>query len=429
MAARSSWLHVLGLVLAAGAPVTAQAHGTTERVSLAADGSQLPYGSASPLLSADGRFVAFTTLTIDLLPDGGIAATNVFVRDRRAGTTERATVGVGGALPDSDSTGCGLSGNGRFVAFSSTATNLVPGDTNGRADIFVRDRTTSTTELVSVGVGGVPANGRSAEVCAISANGRFVAFNSDATNLVAGGTGSGALYVRDRRLQTTERVGGGKLPVTQAWGLSLSADGRFVAFGGDAGLVAGNDTHQLDVFVYDRRQRRLELASLASDGTFGDASSLWPSISSDGQYVSFHSDASDLVPGDTNHTTDIFVRDRQRARTQRVSVGSNGAQGNNASYGLSQISANGRYVASQSFATNLVANDTNGTWDAFVRDRRSGKTRRVSVASNGAQANGSSPSSSITADGRTVAFYSQADNLVPNDTNGVIDAFVRKVRP
>ncbi len=257
-----------------------------------------------------------------------------------------------------------------------------------------------------------------------------MAFNSDATNLVAGGTsGSGALYVRDRRLQTTERIGKGKLPVTRAWGLSLSTDGRFLAFGGDASLVAGNDAHQLDVFVYDRRERRLELASVASNGKFGDASSQWPAISGDGRYVSFHSEAGNLVPGDTNHTTDIFVRDRQRASTQRVSVGSAGAQGDGASYGLSQISANGRYVAFQSFATNLVANDTNGTWDAFVRDRRSGKTRRVSVASNGAQANAASTSSAITADGRTVGFYSQADNLVPGDTNGALDAFVRKVQP
>ena len=155
--------------------------------------------------------------------------------------------------------------------------------------------------------------------------------------------------------------------------------------------------------------------SVASDGTQSNNSSYNPSISANGRYVAFESEATNLVRGDTNNFRDIFVHDRQTGQTTRVSVASDGTQANGHSYDPS-ISADGRYVAFASLANNLVSGDTNDQQDIFVHDRQTGQTTRVSVASDGTQASGHSFNPSISADGRYVAFVSSASNLVGGDT-------------
>jgi Tol biopolymer transport system component len=251
------------------------------------------------------------------------------------------------------------------------ATNLVPGDTNGVWDVFVHDRQTGATERVSVDSSGVQGNANS-DVSSISVHGRYVAFHSVASNLVPGGTnGTEDIFLRDRQLGTTE------------------------------------------------------LISVASSGAQANSySDLLSSVSADGRYVAFASFASNLVPSDTNGCYDVFVRDRVLGTTERVSVDSSGAQGNNWSANPS-ISADGRYVAFSSQASNLVANDSNGAPDIFIRDRQLGTTERLSVDSSGAQSDSTSDYPSISADGRYVAFASHATNLVAGDTNGIEDIFVR----
>jgi Tol biopolymer transport system component len=179
----------------------------------------------------------------------------------------------------------------------------------------------------------------------------------------------------------------------------------------------------LDVFVHDRQTGQTSRVSVASDGTQGDGDSRASSISADGRYVTFDSFASNLVPGDTNDAIDVFVHDRQTGQTSRISVASGGMEGNGDS-GNALISANGRYVAFQSIANNLVHNDTNDLLDIFVHDRQTGQTSRVSVASAGTQGNGDSFWPSISANGRFVAFNSHANNLVPDDSNNSRDVFV-----
>ena len=164
--------------------------------------------------------------------------------------------------------------------------------------------------------------------------------------------------------------------------------------------------------------------SVSSAGAQGDSGSFHPAVSADGRFVAFASNATNLVGGDTNAVSDVFVRDRKTHKTKRVSVSSAGAQGNDLSESAS-ISADGRFVAFESVATNLVGNDTNGFDDVFVRDRSTGKTRRVSLDSAGVQGNGDSEEPSISADGRFVGFDSLATDLVGNDTNGFEDVFVR----
>jgi len=206
---------------------------------------------------------------------------------------------------------------------------------------------------------------------------------------------------------------------------AVSATGRFVAFESDAtNLVPGDTNRAADIFVHDRQTGKTELVSTATSGQQGNDRSSAPAISGDGRYVTFWSWASNLIPGDTNGVSDVFVHDRQTGVTQRVSVDSSGRQANRFSNQPS-ISADGRYVAFWSRATNLVAGDSNGAADIFVRDLQAGTTTRANVTSSGAQARGgASQQPSISPDGHVVAFTSFAHNLASNDLNNSQDVYV-----
>ncbi|MCC6178287.1 MAG: PD40 domain-containing protein [Chloroflexi bacterium] len=420
--------------------------GTTERVSVASGGVQannpdLRYPLA---VSADGRYVAFTSDSETLVAGDTNGMDDVFVHDRQADTTERISVAsdgsqaqvTGGTFGVPGSYSPALSADGRYVAFMSYATNLVAGDSNGLADIFIRDRQAGTTERVSVANDGSQArNTTGANIPgsvspALSADGRYVTFYSDSGNLVAGDTNSAAdIFVRDRQMGTTERVslasGGIQANESSRGTAALSADGRYVAFMSFAtNLVAGDTNGLVDVFVRDRQMGTTERVSVASSGSQANNMSDAPALSADGRYVAFMSFATNLVAGDTNGMADVFVRDRQTGTTERVSVASSGSQANNMS-DAPALSADGRFVAFTSSASNLVPGDTHGMADIFVRDRQTGTTERVSVASSSSQANNMSADPTLSADGRFVAFKSWASNLVPGDTNDTNDVFVR----
>lgn len=326
---------------------------------------------------------------------------------QRPGETERVSVASDGTQGNSlsfDSTSA-ISADGRFVTFQSFASNLVPGDTNGVPDVFVHDRATGLTERVSVASDGTQANGTS-RAAVISADGRYVAFVSEALNLVPGQTDRCFLpcrdvFVHDRETGTTERVSvtsNGAEANDRSHTPSISADGRYVAFSSEASNLVPDDTNGAeDVFVHDHETGFTELVSVATDGTQGDAGTIQgtsqnPCISADGRSVGFESFATNFAANDIKEWWDVFVHDRFTGTTELVSVASDGTPGNggvlNASSnsGDCSISADGRYVAFFSFAMNLVPGDTNRWWDAFVHDRETGITERVSVASDGSQA-------------------------------------------
>ena len=284
-------------------------------------------------------------------------------------STERVSVSSAGAQGDRDSFAVGLSADARFVLVNSQATNLVPGDTNDRWDVFVFDRSTGAMQRVSVTNGGAQA-----------------------------------------------RPGSDPFGGSLAGG--ISANGRFVVFRSDAANLAAHDTNRVsDVFVYDRAGHRVTRVTVSSKGRQANGPSGDPAISANGRYVAFSSVATNLVPGDTNGLSDVFVRDLRTHRTIRVSVTSRGRQALCKAGGCEStepaLNANGRYVAFESSATNLVAGDTNRLADVFVHDLRSGRTERVSVSSAGRQAGGDrtnngSNAPAISADGRYVAFHSYA---------------------
>jgi Tol biopolymer transport system component len=398
--------------------------GLTERVSVSSTGIQGDRRSYNPSISADGRYVAFESEAENLVPGDTNGRMDIFVHDRQSGETTRVSVSSTGVEADDRSYYASISSDGRYVAFESDAANLVGGDTNGRMDIFVHDRQTGETTRSSVNSTGVEADERSYNA-SISSDGRYVAFESDATNLVTGDTNAARdVFVHDRQTGQTIRASVSSTGVQgngDSLAPSISSDGRYVTFEAVASnLIQGaNSTGQ--ILVHDQETGETALVSRDSGGVQGNGTSARPSISPDSRYIAFSSLATNLIAGDANNVEDIFIHDRQTGQTTLASVSSTGAQGNGASQ-IASISSNGRYVAFQSLATNLVTGDTNVAPDVFVHDRLTGRTKMASVSSNGVQGEGTFPVISL--DGRHVSFQSVATNLVPGDTNGADDIFV-----
>jgi Tol biopolymer transport system component len=338
--------------------------GVTERASVSSTEQQTISRTMDAAMSSDGRYVVFSlTARFDEPPPppGGIGPLGVYVRDRVAGTTHR--VSDGGL-------NVAISANGRTVGFSTPA-SLVPGDTNGDWDAYVADWQTGHLELVS--------NGRPQENGTVDSN------------------------------------------------ISLNTDGSLVAFDSNApDLVAGDTNFVTDVFVRDRRARTTTRISVSSSGTQGDDFSALPSMSGDGRYVAFASFATNLRPGGTPRQGHAWLRDRTLGTTTLVTVDRNGAPASGL-FGGGDLSADGRYVAFTSESANLVPGDTNGVSDVFLRDMSARTTTRVSVSTPGAQGNGPSREAAVSAHGAHIAFTSEASNLVPHDTNDSYDVFIRNL--
>lgn len=404
---------------------------TTTRVSISTDGTEGngaagDYSSwSSRTISSDGRSIVFSSSASNLVADDMNSRTDIFIRDRLTSQTTRVSVASDGTEANDASDSQTISANGRYVAFVSGATNLVPNDTNATADVFVHDMVTSQTVRASLLSGG-GEGATSASNPSLSADGRYVAFVSQGS-FVPGNTAQGSVYVYDMVTNQTTLASvstdGAAMPHSAR--PSISADGRFVAFESDANNAVPNDTNgTLDVFIHDMQSGQTTRVSIASDGAEGNGASVAPSISSDGRVVSFTSFASNLVPNDTNNVPDIFVHDMQTGQTTRVSVASDGSQAFDWSI-THAISGDGRYVAFDTASNNLVPGDSNGQGDVFIHDLQSGQTALVSVASDGTQGNNGSDKPSLTADGQFVTFASTASNLVSGDTNGTWDIFVR----
>jgi hypothetical protein len=401
----------------------------TVRPSISSNGTQANGSSTFSAVSDNGRYVAFDSTATNLIGLDTNATSDIFVRDRRTDKTRRVSVRSNGTQGNGSSQIPDISSSGRFVTFLSNASNLVPGDTNGTYDIFVHDRKTDKTKRVSTLSNGAEANAASLYP-KISADGRFVAFESSATNLVPGDVnGTSDIFVKDRKTGKTRRVNlrsNGTQANSSSNFADISPNGRYVTFTSSAtNLVNGDTNATSDVFVHDRNTKKTKRASVGNAGQ-GNGSSQLSTVSNEGQ-VAFISLATNLVGGDTNATYDIFVRNTSANITRRVSISSAGVQGNGQSPSTwrPEISGSGRYVAFESLATNLVANDTNATGDIFVRDRKQNKTRRVSVRFDGAQSNGSSFIADISDNGRFIVFTSHATNLVVGDSNATNDVFLR----
>ncbi|MBI2169982.1 MAG: PD40 domain-containing protein, partial [Actinobacteria bacterium] len=369
--------------------IPAGAAGTTQQISVTLTGGGNTW-SMAPAVSDDVRYVAFESWSDDLIAGDTNDMWDVFVYDRNTSTLELVSVSSAEGPGENDSRAAAISADGRYVAFSSTADNLVTlpeTDTNLRSDIFVRDRVAGTTTRVSTSSLGVQADDGSSAP-AISADGRYVAFESDATVLVTGDTNDVRdVFVKDTQTGTVTRVSvptGGSQGNGESTLPAISADGRHVVFESDAtNLVSGDTNLSRDVFRHDRQTGTTVRVSEPWDGVALMGDSERAAIDETGRYVAFQSEAQNMVPGSDTAAADIFVRDMQTGTNSRVSDtgGSDGWDFYPA------ISRDGRYVAFRSKSTNLVAGDTNAQDDVFVRDTVAGTTIRASVASDGTQGN------------------------------------------
>lgn len=428
MVASRSVVVLVGAALALTAPLGAQ---STTRVTTVPIGIQLGMASEAPVMTADGRYFAFASQFANLVAGDTNGRADIFVLDAQSGLITLESLDSSGGQANNHCRIATISNDGRYVAFESAANNLVSGDTNGAFgyDIFVRDRLSGTTRRASVDSSGAQADFAS-YAPALSADGRFVAFQSSASNLVVGDTDLvDDVFVHDLQSGATTRVSvssNGDEGDDLSGSPVISCDGRFVAFQSFATtLVTGDTNSKADIFVHDRQSATTTRVSVASNGAQGNGVCPYRcALSPDGRFVAFESRSTNLVAGDTNALSDVFVHDRQSALTLRANVSSSGAQAN-AQALWPAISGDGRYVAFVSAATNLVNGDANGKDDVFVRDLLAGTTELASVDSNGAQANDGSGNPIVSGDGRYVVFASLASNLVIGDTNAALDLFVR----
>jgi len=373
----------------------------------------------TPRIRTSGR--AFTATSVAVLvalamPGSAVAAP----------VTERISVSNTGAPGFGFNRFAATSPDGRFVVFQSTAANLVPGDTNQNNDVFLRDRRTGRIELVSVNSAGVQGNGKNASgKVSVSADGRFVAFDSFSTNLVPGDTnGLNDIFVRDRYARTTVRVnqpGTGGQANGNSFHAAISADGQWIAYESEASNLVPGDTNGVgDIFLHQIFTGFTTRASVAGYGIQADRASFGPSISADGRFVAFNSHATNLAPGDVNGAADVFLRDRA-GRTILISVDSANRPfptGGFAAYlAGSTVDASGRFVT-------FSATGPDGQGRVYVRDHMAWLTREASVNSWGTPANSLSTRATISYSGRYVAYESFATNLVPGDTNNTADVFV-----
>jgi hypothetical protein len=425
-----------GILWLCSSPAFAQ---TTEMASVATSGALGDNWSHVGGISADGRFVAFKSYASNLVPGDTNGGWDVFVRDRVVGITMRASVDSNGIEGDdwSGTQGLALSADGRFVVFGSYATNLVPGDQNGTEDVFVHDLLTGATTRVSVDSSGAEGDDYSLGG-SISADGQWVAFVSAATNLVPGDTngcyGCEDVFVHDLLTGATTRASVASSGAEanagsgHAW---ITPDGRYVSFTSSADNLAEGDTNGVaDAFVHDLLTGSTERVSVGAGGAQGNARSWNCGTSSDGRFALFYSDASNLVPGDSNGMQDVFVHDRQTGVTTRVSVNSSGVQLNYQPDLEARISGDGRFIVFSSLATNVFPGNWYSYLHTFLHDRLNATTVQVDICWNNAMPNmGTTYGTEISADGQHVGFSSYGSDLVPGDTNGQVDAFVRDFLP
>ena len=415
---------LISLALLACARLATAQVGTTKIVSVTSTGAQGFQDSRSASVDESGRYVAFVTYSALVPRDSGIQP-DVYLRDTILGTTDRVSEGPNNESGNGVSFGAEMAKGGLFVVFYSRSSNLVPNDTNNVNDIFIWDRKNDSMERVSVAENGAEGNGTSYSG-SVDRDGTVVAFVSAATNLVDGdNNGVIDVFIADRVANTMDNITlGANGPSRNP---SISADGRFVAFESEASnLVANDNNDEIDIIMYDRQAGTIKRVSVSSVGVEANDFSSHPEVNGDGRFVVFSSWASNLIAGDGNQDSDIFIHDRLIGTTDLISKNREGIQANGYSIEPS-ISTSGRFVAFVSSANNLNSGgDFNGHRDIFVRDQITGAVVIASRTDNGSQANDVSQEPSLSGDGRFVAFDTYARNFGYGDTSSDLDVYLHQ---
>jgi uncharacterized repeat protein (TIGR01451 family) len=407
-----------------------------ERVSLGSGGVEGNLDSYYVSISENASVVGFESFASNWGPDQtDLNFVDIFTRNRTTNTTRKISVGPNGEQADQRSFDPAVSANGRYVSFISYATNLVPGDTNREdyvdngLDVFLYDWVTNTLKRVTLTWDGKQIDGNN--VGFITPDASHVVFSSNGINVESSpsnGDRLSAIYIRNLQTGAIERITkapDGSYPNDIVVGAQPSYDGRFIVYLSDATNLVTDTNGVRDVMLYDRQTQQTILVSKPIGGGQSNGTSSPAVISSDGRYIAFRSFASNLVPGDTNGQSDIFVYDRVLSTMELVSVSSTGALGNGESKDPA-ICGNGRFVSFTSVATNLVPLAHNGQRQVYVHDRVTGTTTLV-TGTDTFMGNGKAHRSTLSADCSTIGFSTEASNMIANDNNGMRDLFVADV--
>ena len=415
------------------APAGAIPASTFERVSIRSDGTEASLASRMPSMSTDGRYVAFTSdARLDAQDTNDHS--DVYVRDRLSDTTTLVSAGKNGVGADGPSSDPAISADGRHVAFTSWATDLVPtwADVNGKSDVLIRDLHTKTTDFVSYGSGLAGLGNNNSFGPAISADGRYVAFSSEATNLGAvDNIGWTDVFLRDRQAAKTTLVSVPGKDNGNSTRPSISADGSVIAFQSTAAIHNGDTNGKSDIYIRNVTTNVMQrVVPLLAES---DGHSTAASLSADGQWVAFESAATNLVGGgkDTNGFTDVFVKRLGSVAITRVNAATDGSQPEGNATLEPRISADGAWVAYVTRAKNAVSSEAaTVVGEVQIRDRAGqGMPIPISVGPNGS-ANGQTFGPAVSGDGRYVAFTTAGNNLIDGDTNGgKYDVYVRTALP
>jgi Tol biopolymer transport system component len=424
---RSLPLAALASAVVAGAQVP-----VNSLCSRSTSGTQSNETSYYSLLSPDGRYVVFQSSASNLVAGDFNGRQDIFRHDLATATTELVSVALTGNSGNGIAVQPDVSQDGRYVVWSTDASNLVTGDTNGTWDVFLRDMVAGTTTLLSRDHLGNLASARS-DGPRITPDGRYVVFESDADLVPADSNGLKDVYRLDRQTSQLTLVSVTAAGVQgDGWSYhgAISHDGRRIVFtSGATTLVAGDTNNQVDMFLKDLVTGTLTRVNVSSTGVQANNESTWPSISGNGEVVTFCSAASNLIPVDTSGNWDLFAYDVATATTTRLNVQPNGLQANSYVRSPTGLSFDGSLVVFASLSTNLVAGDTNGKQDIFLRDRAAGVTSRVSLDTTGGEPDGDSFVPHMTPDGRVVTYTSDASDLVAGDSNGRRDIFAANLDP
>jgi hypothetical protein len=413
---------LLTAATALGAPQTP----TNSLCSQSSAGVQSDNTSYYSLVSADGRYVVFQSDATNLAPGDFNSRQDIFRHDLVNGVTELVSQEPGGNSGNGIAVQPDVSGDGRFVVWSTNASNLVAGDTNGTWDVFLRDMVTGTTTLISRDHLGNLASARS-DGPRITPDARYVVFESDADLVLTDTNGQKDVYRLDRstgQLALVSVTATGLQGNGWSYHGAISSSGQRIVFtSGATTFVAGDTNNQVDMFLKDMQSGALTRVNVSTTGAQANNESTWPSISGDGSYIVYSSAASNLVPGDSSGNWDLFGYEVATGVTTRLNVQPNGLQANSYVRSPTALSENGNFVVFASLSTNLVVGDTNGKQDIFMRDRAASVTTRVSLDLGGGEVDGDCFVPHMTADGNVLTYTSDATDIVASDTNARRDIF------
>lgn len=391
----------------------------------------LDAGVEKPFMSQNGAWIVFTSAASNLLQGESNGQKEVFSYFLATREVRHLSIPGGGGLGNGSSEANGISSDGRWVLLTSQASNFASNDQNSASDVFLFDQLNGELLLVSAGLSGAPGNGASLGRD-LTPDGRFVVFSSSASDLTSDDDAAWDVFVWDRTTGVTERISMGpgdqQTNVQSGSHAHISEDARYVSFHSQSDLLSPGDKNgAFDIFLSDRMTKVTSRVSRSLAGGETDGNVFVLGMSDDARYFSSYAAATDLVEDDTNALSDVFLLDRTLGTTTRVNLGVDGQQAN-AGSSTASLSSDGRYLTFASRASNLIGNVDGKSQASFLYDLQTTRLLNLSLSRDGAPGNADSQVAQVSRSGRCYVLASAATNLSPESTEDtIVDLFVGRL--